>query len=48
LIRAGIAVRRIGQPENDADGKRLTIEVGYSGPARLDPPITVAELWKAS
>lgn len=45
LIRAGIAVRRIGQPVNDAEAKRLTIEVGYSGEAREDPPISVSQLW---
>jgi hypothetical protein len=45
LIRAGIAVRRIGEPVNDAEAKRLTIEVGYSGEAREDPPISVSQLW---
>jgi hypothetical protein len=45
LIRAGVPVRRIAEPVNDAEAKRLTIEVGYSGEARDAPPISVSQLW---
>ena len=45
LIRAGIPVRDVGRPQKDVEKKRRSIDVGYSGPARLNPPLTLAALW---